>query len=263
MRLEMTFGHTALGASALDKKCSQRGIAARKERKMKTAIISIAAFLSAAVLFQPATTSAKGYNSPTAPGTGITATAHDFTLNLGTSADLCSCCHSPHIDDESLTPPLWNQKVSATAFDVYTQEADDHPHQTDDSAAEALMYRPGPSSMICLSCHDGINASNQYGFLRRTVQGANSEGDYDTGHASLLHLKDHPIGFDYRKREGTIGISSVTEQVTESFTISDLLREGKMECVTCHDVHNLRNQGEKFLWTSDSRSNFCLTCHIK
>ena len=48
-----------------------------------------------------------------------------------------------------------------------------------------------------------------------------------------------------------------------SVTISDLLWNGNMECTTCHDVHNTKNTGEKFLWKSDAQSAFCLTCHLK
>jgi predicted CXXCH cytochrome family protein len=50
-------------------------------------------------------------------------------------------------------------------------------------------------------------------------------------------------------------------------TIGDLLYGATrtMECVTCHDVHNTANQpgAERFLWRSDNKSNFCLTCHLK
>ena len=51
-------------------------------------------------------------------------------------------------------------------------------------------------------------------------------------------------------------------------TIGSVLTGGDtMECSACHDVHNSslaeRNNGERFLWTSNNGSEFCLTCHLK
>ena len=46
-------------------------------------------------------------------------------------------------------------------------------------------------------------------------------------------------------------------------TIKDALYGGWMTCATCHDVHNTKNSGEKFLWVSDRQSNMCLSCHLK
>jgi predicted CXXCH cytochrome family protein len=37
----------------------------------------------------------------------------------------------------------------------------------------------------------------------------------------------------------------------------------RMECGTCHSVHNTGNSGESLLWRSDFRSSLCLTCHDK
>ena len=46
-------------------------------------------------------------------------------------------------------------------------------------------------------------------------------------------------------------------------TIGDLLWNGRMECSTCHDVHNTKNEGIKFTLVKDTQSNFCFTCHMK
>ncbi|MFI5395332.1 MAG: cytochrome c3 family protein [Candidatus Binatia bacterium] len=37
----------------------------------------------------------------------------------------------------------------------------------------------------------------------------------------------------------------------------------RMECATCHSVHNTGNTGETLLWRSDAGSRLCLTCHDK
>jgi len=46
-------------------------------------------------------------------------------------------------------------------------------------------------------------------------------------------------------------------------TIGDLLWSGRIECSSCHDVHNTKNEGRKFTWIEDSGSNLCFTCHKK
>ena len=90
----------------------------------------------------------------------------------------------------------------------------------------------------------------------------------------------HPIGMVYDDvqavddeiAEKTVQFGEkygATGQTDTGFTpttaIEDVLYFGKMECVTCHDVHNTQNQpgAERFLWMSNNGSKFCLTCHLK
>jgi predicted CXXCH cytochrome family protein len=143
--------------------------------------------------------------------------------------------------------------------------------------------QPGGVSKLCLSCHDGNVAVNNYG---RVQNGAGNGDDASTGvfkgDAPVFIVDDykigkngdlsnhHPIGFDYVTVYNTddeiqsIGSNfTVDKSGATVYTIGDLLWGGKMECTTCHDVHNTKNQGEKFLWKSDVQSALCLTCHVK
>ncbi len=43
---------------------------------------------------------------------------------------------------------------------------------------------------------------------------------------------------------------------------SDLLINGKLECISCHDVHGERGQ-KNLLIMSNTKSRLCLTCHNK
>ena len=221
--------------------------------------LTILFFLSSGVAVN-----AREYAAAKAPGLGISETSHDLKHQLGfENIDLCSWCHAPHGDFEQTNAPLWSQE-GTERFTVYSQGPDEQKDRLDEETAEALQYRPGPSSMLCLSCHDGSNASNKYGFISKNIGSTSIESFSYSGDAPVARLKDHPIGFDYRKAERSMfDLRHSSETVVESFTIEDLLRQGRVECVTCHDVHNTRNQGEKFLWTSDARSNFCFTCHLK
>jgi predicted CXXCH cytochrome family protein len=129
-------------------------------------------------------------------------------------------------------------------------------------------------SRLCLSCHDGTVSTNAYG----AYNGASSFGldnknikDIPTTMEFLIGgvngddlSNHHPIGFPYANTDVDNEIAKPTEAMgTNGLKISDLLWAGNMECTTCHDVHNSKNQGEKFLWASDLESAFCLTCHKK
>lgn len=227
---------------------------------MLGAFLTMLMFLGSA-----ATAYAREYAVVKAPGKGITETSHDLKHQLGfENIDLCSWCHAPHGDPDQTAPALWNQKDSPQGFIVYSQGPEKPADEVDEESDDMSLYRPGPTSLICLSCHDGSNASNKYGFMSKIKGGPGSESFLYSGTASIARAKDHPIGFVYEKAERSMmDLRNSSDLVTESFTVKDLLRQGRMECVSCHDVHNFRNEGEKFLWTTDARSNFCFTCHRK
>jgi predicted CXXCH cytochrome family protein len=81
----------------------------------------------------------------------------------------------------------------------------------------------------------------------------------------------HPIGFDYGEvaavdteiKDPTSELLGGTGSNPNGLTINDLLWGGKVECSSCHDVHNTKNTGMKFVWVEDTQSNLCLSCHAK
>lgn len=196
--------------------------------------------------------------------------------------------------------PLWNHAVSTnTSFTLYnsgTEGPDEmvfettrnldgttttsatleipgnHSSQTGEDG-NTNINDPGSVSRLCLSCHDGSVAVNAYGFSGNTL--STGAGDTDilaSGAQFLIGLmgdlsNHHPIGFDYdyiALNDDEIADKGTTFGST-GVAIEDLLYAGNMECVTCHDVHNSKNEAgaEKFLWISNDNSNFCLTCHLK
>jgi predicted CXXCH cytochrome family protein len=162
------------------------------------------------------------------------------------------------------------------------KNGDDMPSNTSHQS-QAMAYfeatgntRPGSVSRLCLSCHDGTVSTNSYGAWNgASSQGANdnniknhSQPEFLIGGAAGTNLSNHhPIGFPYNNAASVDNeINSTATDVpnnTNNLKIGDLLWQGNMECTTCHDVHNSKNSGEKFLWTSDMESAFCLTCHDK
>jgi|SaaInl8_200m_RNA_FD_contig_41_161333_length_993_multi_4_in_0_out_0_1 predicted CXXCH cytochrome family protein len=277
---------------------------------MKKSILLAAAFGLIAVGTAQAQNNMHGsYNA--APGSGIVGSKHDLSIatgigNLYGQTDeldrICIYCHAPHhtmqeADSEGIKYlPLWNHEVTSLFYNTYQSDFGDGP----DSAAAAgvsgmgqasnpnqfadrhlfngadTIGEPGSVSRLCLSCHDGSIAVNEYGFDPGRDE---SKGAADSFIADQFKIggggnltNHHPIGFQYTD------VVMYDDEIAPTWTVistggggahsqttigSLLYNDGMMECVTCHDVHNSKNDGETFLWVSDQESKFCLTCHLK
>jgi predicted CXXCH cytochrome family protein len=222
------------------------------------------------------------------PGGGIKATSHDLSavgalsVGYGDAAEqsgqdrICIYCHAPHntmpADAINTYLPLWNHAITTQNFIPYSNGADEPLSQQHQSQAEVFGNQPGAVSMLCLSCHDGTVATNEYGFVAGSSKGLGDKR-ITSGRALIGDSGDlsnhHPIGFDYDS------VASMDDEINPSLTtavlaqptgpqfISDLLWNGNVECVSCHDVHNTKNAGLKFTWVDDTQSALCLTCHKK
>jgi len=203
------------------------------------------------------------------PGSGIENTPHDLSVgsayyrtnlyNPEGEKRICIFCHIPkttlaEIDITSI--PIWVHASSLTkSFTLYSSGTAT-PGSPSHQLSAGLSEGPGPVSKFCLSCHDGTVAVNRYGsvsgnrYIRETFQ---------IGAGGAL-ANQHPIGFLYASvRDDEIA----QDAQIGSYSLKDILREGRLECPSCHDVHNHRNTGEKFLRMSDRNSNLCCSCHLK
>jgi len=213
---------------------------------------------------------------------------------------VCIWCHAPHhtmvtADSAGIDYlPLWNHEVTHQTYTVYESDFGDGPTaslaagvgvdgSTEQFADRHLLNartsgglgQPGGVSRLCLSCHDGSVAVNEYGRDPQREYSQSGGGDkinaqWMIGGNPYGLLNHHPIGFSY------IDVAAVDDEIRDPdtviagggssaiTTIRSLLYNGdQMECVTCHDVHNSKNSGETFLWVSDRQSKFCLSCHDK
>ncbi len=225
-----------------------------------------------------------------APGTGIKGTSHDLTRAGGKGSiynnddaldRLCVFCHAPHhtyrpdVNGGGLDYyPLWNHDITTQNYTPYDNglmaAIGDQSHQFNGQDTWGTG-QPGGVSRLCLSCHDGTVAVNAYGnFAYSLTRGAGDKyinaanNRFWIGEGGDLR-NHHPIGFDYAdvaSKDDEIAPPSAPMGTT-GYTISQLLWNGKMECTTCHDVHNTKNQGEKFTWVQDINSQFCFQCHLK
>jgi predicted CXXCH cytochrome family protein len=184
---------------------------------------------------------------------------HDFRKAPGNrSGEICLPCHAPH-STKTLPAPLWNLELSSDTYVVYGKT---HAPATNATAGS----QPDGMSKICLSCHDGILAPDAYG--------GNASGTaylFDSDSINPVPTNNHPISFIYdtalAAKDGDLYDPSITRSgVTGSTgTIkADMLFSDRLECASCHDVHNTKAvPGTKLLVKDTAGSALCLTCHNK
>jgi predicted CXXCH cytochrome family protein len=80
-------------------------------------------------------------------------------------------------------------------------------------------------------------------------------GNMITGDTNADLSDDHPVSFTW-----VPGITGIKEPAAWGAAPLKLFNN-RMECSTCHDVHD--NTNPPFLRMSNTNSNMCLSCHIK
>ncbi len=183
-------------------------------------------------------------------GQGITGTKHDFKgAGWNTSGEICIVCHTPHDATTSVTDaPLWNHALTGETFSLYTS-----------STLDASLGQPDGNSKLCLSCHDGVTGLDAFGGASGVPTLIGAAGLVGTDLSG-----EHPISFTYDAALVTAdgGLKAITSTTPLGGTIDDdLLFDGKMQCGSCHDVHD-DTQGN-FLIMANTASALCLTCHDK
>ncbi|OGT34505.1 MAG: hypothetical protein A2W28_00060 [Gammaproteobacteria bacterium RBG_16_51_14] len=206
------------------------------------------------------------------PGTAaalITGSGHDLAgTAAGTNGgdQICIYCHTPHNANTVIADaPLWNHQVdTGAAYIAYGDPA---------GTMDATAGTPSGISALCMSCHDGqIGVDNYGGFTPGTLIGTiSSVADF-----GLDLSNDHPISFVYDTNLANTDaelwdpavdtVSVGTGGTTQSGTIAAvLLFNDKVECASCHDVHNTQISSENYKLVRDNMvgSELCLDCHNK
>ncbi len=205
---------------------------------------------------------------------GVVNSKHDFSSTgtgglFGSTAQnqVCIFCHAPH--GAASTQLLWNRDYTAPIFTVYGG--------TD--SLDATIEQPRASSKACLACHDGsiaIDAFRAGGPATPELPslgqifypgspwgagGSNIGGNYP-GNPNVNDLADdHPVSFRY-----DAALAATDGKLVDPSVVTLLLPlpEGRLECATCHDVHNNGPAGTSYLLrVSQSGSALCRTCHVK
>lgn len=190
--------------------------------------------------------------------------AHDLVSQGFNAGENCIICHTPHNSDISITiTPLWNHEPHSSTYDMY---------MTNDDTIEA---QPTGASKLCLSCHDGVTAIDKLGG-RATIPFMNGDSG---ANVKNLQTDSHPVSimfnsamaeknpslYDPAIKRVTIGAGS---EHTRTGTIAEvLLADGRVQCTSCHDVHNnlvgANQKDQPFLKVTRAGSEICLTCHKK
>lgn len=193
----------------------------------------------------------------------INGTAHDFTAQSWSGGQICVACHTPHGGNTSIsTAPLWNHAITSATYTVYSNT----------STLNATVGQPDGVSKLCLSCHDGTVALDSFGGVTggTLMTGSKAVGAVSTG--SLAN--DHPISFTFDDTLATtdgalfppsttnVTIGATGKQKTGTIA-NTILFAGKVQCASCHDVHNTFTDAGKLLRVSMTGSKLCLTCHNK
>ena len=188
----------------------------------------------------------------------IAGTSHDFSSKAWAPTDnkICGVCHTPHQAMNEPSAPLWNHQSTAVAsYTLYTSPTFN---------SSGTISDPGASSKLCLSCHDGTVALENFGGLTigtNYISASNKVGGVIGNDMS----KEHPISFDYTDALATVDGALKTPSTTAILggTIqTKMLFANKMECASCHDVHNKYGVAH-LLKMDNTNSLLCLTCHIK
>lgn len=188
----------------------------------------------------------------------ITGSAHDFSGQGWSQGQICLPCHTPHKANTTVADaPLWNHALSTAVYTLYSSPT-----------LNATMAQPGGGSKLCLSCHDGTVAINSFG----GTTGTSFIGSGDKIGPDLRG--EHPIGFTYDaalatsdgalKNPATATVTIGSGAQTKTGTIAATVLYGnKLECASCHDVHNTFTNGGKLLKVASAGSAICIACHSK
>ncbi len=140
--------------------------------------------------------------------------------------------------------PVFTQFIQqATTHPIYFGL--DHPAPSHQVVSNSLDGVIDTCSLVCLGCHDGVNAAET-----RIKTVGEWEVLFDSGNLS------HPLGIDYdRALSRNSGLKPAAFLPPEI-----ILPEGKVGCESCH---NLYSTMPYFLVLSNLDSALCLGCHAK
>ncbi len=200
-------------------------------------------------------------------------------LGKTNTTQTCVFCHTPHNAIGSVSPevagqpiaaqliPLWNHTTTATAFTMYNttnNPASDLQGTVDASVTGA--------SLACLSCHDGslavgaiANLPDDVASITYTAGGGLSATGFITGANKLGAdlTNDHPISITY---QDNLDLGLKAPATFTSVKLFPTNATGsKVQCASCHDVHNWGTAGttQPFLRGTMVGSALCVQCHSK
>lgn len=166
----------------------------------------------------------------------------------------CRICHKPHHAQSAQEGLLWNHGMSTAVYTMYDST-------WSESIDGAVDPQPTGHSRLCLSCHDGTVALENWDGVTSPTQ---------TTYAATLGIDipvdqrlSHPISIVYDDTADT-ALQPTSSTFDTGTTVAEVLRNGKVQCSTCHDPHR-EDVASQFspMMLRGSGTALCLTCHIK
>lgn len=186
------------------------------------------------------------------------------------TADKCNVCHEAHTP--GFANPLWHRNMSVSAtFTVYGDPS------LPSGSLDATVGQPDGETLMCLTCHDGVAGLDQYGWANAFGPGTGGTSGYVPPHPFGGDLSsDHPVSFVYDAGLATTDgflFDPTTQAVPTQTAFNGFVQNGtiqnvllgandKMQCSSCHDVHN-KWANDHLLNVPYTSSEICETCHDK
>jgi hypothetical protein len=157
----------------------------------------------------------------------------------------CYPCHTPHhvIAEDTMGVPLWSGFATTKTFTLYSSDT-----------MVGTPGQPDGSTKMCLSCHDGTNP-----YIARLVEGHTVPSNFEDD------LSDsHPVSIEY----APVYTARPTEYNDPATIPVGYLEKGKVQCSSCHDVHDGEGEGHAelrgFEYVDDAGGGaLCQVCHAK
>jgi predicted CXXCH cytochrome family protein len=160
-------------------------------------------------------------------------------LKKDKNSDLCINCHI--LDNMTDSNSGWLRPKESIKGEVIN---------IDNSKGE-----PDSFSKACLMCHDGNMASL---VLNAPLSPCGLKSLVPVGPNGA----NHPVFMQYAHKPDLQNPSSTLNgNWNDAAKVSDLLRDEKLVCISCHIPHHSKERG--FLRTSMRGSGLCMGCHIK
>ena len=236
-------------------------------RRLVTAAAVTAASIALLVMAGAGTAQANGN------GAGIVNSPHDFsgdTWNF--RGEICRVCHVPHDHNRTeqlfMNGLLWNHQVSTATYTMYDSVWSSTLNNTQSPQPDGI-------AKLCLGCHDGSVGVNQFDnnadgsrpdplvYIQDIDAGFQIPGGLNTGDLRGTH----PLSIMYNGTDP--GLNPDTDPMGTSGTIAQVLDNGKVQCSSCHDVHDSAGEAVadthllRVLNNDTNPSGLCLTCHDK
>ncbi|MBI5527414.1 MAG: hypothetical protein HY897_13860 [Deltaproteobacteria bacterium] len=167
----------------------------------------------------------------------------------------CVFCHTPSETATAAAPDVsWTAPCALLkSYDTYQSAASKAKDRSD---IGLTADRGAQMSMVCMNCHDGTLAGNSHWIQ----PGAGEDGKPVPVLDGTLR-NDHPVNFTYdallASADKTLAVPASRSEAAPGLPLYD----GKMQCATCHNVHD--NTHGSYLRVSNKGSALCLACHEK